>query len=79
MPSARRWPLYGNLVTGTTPDNSAGNLDHGWLGQHERPIEHESTLQAVIEMGTLSELEPAREQVRGHHSSYSCTATTCCL
>jgi len=32
------------------PDNSAGNFDYGWLGQHERGLEHEGTL-STIEMG----------------------------
>ncbi len=31
-------------------DNSAGKLDYGWLGQHQRPLEHEGNL-ATIEMG----------------------------
>lgn len=33
------------------PDNSAGSLDYGWLGQHQRPLEHEAGLIATIEMG----------------------------
>ena len=39
----------GVALTGL-PDNSAGNFDYGWLGQHQRPIEHAGTL-ATIEMG----------------------------
>ena len=42
---------YGNLVTGSIPDNSTGNLDYGWEGQHQRPLEHEAGLQPIIEMG----------------------------
>ena len=42
---------YGNPVTGTIPDNSEGDLDYGWLGQHQRPLEHQATLLPVIEMG----------------------------
>jgi RHS repeat-associated protein len=43
---------FGNQVTaGAMPDNSNGNLDYGWLGQYQRPTEHEATLQPVIEMG----------------------------
>jgi RHS repeat-associated protein len=42
---------YGNQITGTTPDNSAGNLDYGWLGGSKRPVEHETGLQPTIEMG----------------------------
>ncbi|MGH9149290.1 MAG: RHS repeat-associated core domain-containing protein, partial [Acidimicrobiales bacterium] len=32
------------------PDNSAGNLDYGWLGSHLRPLEHAPGL-ATIELG----------------------------
>jgi len=32
------------------PDNSAGNMDYGWLGQHQRPLEHAAGI-ATIEMG----------------------------
>ena len=32
------------------PDTSAGQLDYGWLGEHQRPLEHAGTL-ATIEMG----------------------------
>ena len=32
------------------PDNSAGNYDYGWLGQHQRGLEHAPGL-ATIEMG----------------------------
>jgi len=35
---------------GGLPDNSAGNFDYGWLGQHQRPLEHAGSL-ATIEMG----------------------------
>jgi RHS repeat-associated protein len=35
---------------GTVPDNSAGNFDYGWLGQHQRPLEHAAGI-ATIEMG----------------------------
>jgi RHS repeat-associated protein len=42
---------YGNPVAGTLPDNAPGNLDYGWLGQHQRPIEHEPGLQPTVEMG----------------------------
>lgn len=43
---------FGNRV-GAAPaiDNSAGLFDYGWLGEHQRPVEAESTLQPVIEMG----------------------------
>lgn len=43
---------YGNPLPGSDiPDNSAGNFDYGWLGQHQRPLEHEPELQPTIEMG----------------------------
>jgi RHS repeat-associated protein len=41
---------YGSPL-GTLPDNSAGNLDYGWLGQHQRPLEHQGGLLPMIEMG----------------------------
>src|SRR5207245_6179885 len=40
---------YGQAL-GAVPDNSSGNFDYGWLGQHQRPLEHEASL-ATIEMG----------------------------
>jgi RHS repeat-associated protein len=40
---------YGQAL-GALPDNATDNLDYGWLGQHQRPLEHEGTL-ATIEMG----------------------------
>ncbi len=40
---------YGQALTGV-PENSHGNLDYGWLGQHQRPLEHEGAI-ATIEMG----------------------------
>ncbi len=36
---------------GALPDNSAGNFDNAWEGQHQRPLEHEPGLQPTIEMG----------------------------
>jgi RHS repeat-associated protein len=32
-------------------DNAAGNLDYSWLGQHQRPLEHQAGLLPIIEMG----------------------------
>jgi RHS repeat-associated protein len=40
---------YGQALT-AVPDNSAGNFDYGWLGQHQRPVETEAGI-ATIEMG----------------------------
>jgi RHS repeat-associated protein len=42
-------PLSGGGA-GLLPDNSVGNFDYGWLGQHQRPIETEAGI-AAIEMG----------------------------
>ncbi len=33
------------------PDNSANNLDYGWHGQAQRPLEHATGLLPMIEMG----------------------------
>jgi RHS repeat-associated protein len=42
----------GSLLGGSTqPDNAAGTFDYGWVGQHLRPVEHEVTLEPVVEMG----------------------------
>ncbi|MDO8392307.1 MAG: RHS repeat-associated core domain-containing protein [Actinomycetota bacterium] len=40
---------YGN--TTALPDNSDGNWDYGWLGQHTKGTEHAAGLSSVIEMG----------------------------
>jgi RHS repeat-associated protein len=40
---------FGEAISGI-PDNSSGNFDYGWLGQHQRGIEHESGI-ATVEMG----------------------------
>jgi RHS repeat-associated protein len=49
--ATRVYDPYGNLIAGGVPDNSAGNFDYAWLGQHQRPLETEPTLQPLIEMG----------------------------
>ncbi|WP_436496882.1 PA14 domain-containing protein [Actinokineospora sp. HUAS TT18] len=46
---------YGEAVTGQTategmPDNQPGQMDYGWLGQHQRPQEHAGAL-SIIQMG----------------------------
>jgi RHS repeat-associated protein len=41
---------YGETLT-AIPDNARSNLDYGWLGQHQRPLEHDPALIATIEMG----------------------------
>ncbi|MCA1835508.1 MAG: hypothetical protein LC721_03895, partial [Actinobacteria bacterium] len=40
---------YGQALAGL-PDNSAANFDYGWLGQHQRGLEHSAGI-ATIEMG----------------------------
>ena len=48
----RAYDPYGQPLTTTAEvDNSAGEFDYGWLGEHQRPIEHQSGAIAVIEMG----------------------------
>jgi RHS repeat-associated protein len=42
---------FGNLIGGTLPDNSADDFDYGWLGQHQRPLEHDAAFLPTIEMG----------------------------
>ncbi len=50
--STKAYDPFGNpLGTTTLPDNSAANLDYGWHGQQQRPLEHETGLQPLIEMG----------------------------
>ncbi len=45
-----QWGPYGETLT-AVPDNSQGSFDHGWLGQHQRPLEHATGLIPTIEMG----------------------------
>ncbi|RBY96562.1 hypothetical protein DQ237_07985 [Blastococcus sp. TF02-8] len=49
----RIWGPYGEALSADgdgLPDNQPGNMDHGWLGQHQRPIEHAGAL-AIVQMG----------------------------
>jgi RHS repeat-associated protein len=49
--STYNYDPYGQAL-GAVPDNSpAANLDYAWLGQHQRPLEHETSSLATIEMG----------------------------
>ncbi len=41
---------YG-VALGTQPDNSSGNFDFGWLGQHQRGVEHAPGVTPTVEMG----------------------------
>jgi RHS repeat-associated protein len=47
--STSTYDPYGQPLT-TSPEQLTGNLDFGWLGEHQRPTEHESILD-TIEMG----------------------------
>ena len=48
----RAYDPYGQPLTTTAEiDNSAGEFDYGWLGEHQRPLEHQSGAIPVIEMG----------------------------
>ncbi len=41
---------YGKAIGGV-PDNQVGLFDNGWLGQNQRPLEQQTGLRPVIEMG----------------------------
>ena len=41
---------YGSSLVGSV-DNMAGQIDNGWLGQHQRPIENATGLNPTIQMG----------------------------
>ncbi|CAL9574880.1 hypothetical protein SUDANB95_04873 [Actinosynnema sp. ALI-1.44] len=40
----------GTVDPDNVPDNQPGQLDHGWLGQHQRPYEHAGAL-STVQMG----------------------------
>jgi RHS repeat-associated protein len=42
---------FGVPTSATQPDNASGDLDYGWLGEHQRPAEHAAGLAQTIEMG----------------------------
>jgi RHS repeat-associated protein len=42
---------YGNSLASTAANTSPGDFDNGWLGQHQRPTEHQPGLRTTIEMG----------------------------
>lgn len=42
---------YGPYGQGTVPDDATGDLDYGWLGQHQRLTEHAPGTTPAIEMG----------------------------
>ena len=41
----------GNQLIGTILNTAPGQLDYGWLGSQQRPLEHQDGLQPVVEMG----------------------------
>jgi len=47
----RTYDPYGNTTGQPIVDNQTGNYDYGWLGQHQRGLEHDTGLAATIEMG----------------------------
>ena len=47
--NSRTYDPFGQPLGGL-PDNSSGNMDYGWLGQHERPLDHAAGIN-VIQMG----------------------------
>jgi len=48
--STGKFDPYGNNLS-TLPDNSTGNWDFGWVGQHTKGTEHATGLVTNIEMG----------------------------
>lgn len=40
----------GTVDPDAVPDNQPGSMDHGWLGQHQRPTEHAGAL-SLVQMG----------------------------
>ncbi|WP_245733189.1 PA14 domain-containing protein [Lentzea jiangxiensis] len=40
----------GSVDNDNVPDNQPGQMDHGWLGQHQRPYEHAGAL-SIVQMG----------------------------
>jgi RHS repeat-associated protein len=40
----------GTVDSDNVPDNQPGQMDNGWLGQHQRPYEHAGSL-AIVQMG----------------------------
>jgi len=48
----RIWNPWGQLLTTTADqDNSTGELDYGWHGNAQRPVEHQTGALPTIEMG----------------------------
>ncbi len=48
----RAYDPYGQpLTTAAEIDNSTGEFDYGWLGEHQRQLEHQTGAIQIIEMG----------------------------
>jgi RHS repeat-associated protein len=41
----------GNQISGQAANSMPGQFDYGWLGGHQRPLEHQDGLQPVVQMG----------------------------
>ena len=42
---------FGSVIAGAVPDNRACSYDNGWVGQHDKRLEHATGLRPTIEMG----------------------------
>ena len=51
LDSTSLYDPYGNVLSGGIPDNAAGAFDLGWVGSFWKPLEHDSSLTPIIEMG----------------------------
>ncbi len=49
--ATRAYDPDGNQLIGTILNTAPGQLDYGWLGSQQRPLEHQDGLQPVVEMG----------------------------
>lgn len=48
----RAYDPYGQPLSSTAElDNSIGEFDYGWLGEHQRPLEHQTGAIPIFEMG----------------------------
>jgi RHS repeat-associated protein len=45
------YDAFGNTTGQSIVDNSAGLMDYGWLGEQQRPVEHQADLALTVEMG----------------------------
>jgi RHS repeat-associated protein len=41
----------GQQLAGTEANSMPGQFDYGWLGGHQRPLEHQGGLQPIVQMG----------------------------